>query len=81
MHSAFAPTSRMSAPRPVTAVLNAGGKVIENYPKDCEQLLPQPAADAVNDILRGVQEPGGFGYTAGINTAQPSAGKTGTIRP
>ena len=38
-----------------------------------------PTADAVNDILRGVQEPGGFGHGAGINLAQVSAGKTGTI--
>ena len=34
-------------------------------------------ADAVNDVLRGVQEPGGFG-NAGLNLDQPSAGKTGT---
>ena len=40
--------------------------------------MPGPTADAVNDILRGVQEPGGFGYSAGLNLAQPSAGKTGT---
>jgi membrane peptidoglycan carboxypeptidase len=40
--------------------------------------LPTPAADAVNDILRGVQEPGGFGYPA-LALNQPSAGKTGTI--
>ncbi len=39
----------------------------------------RPTADAVNDILRGVQEPGGFGYDAGISLDQPSAGKTGTI--
>ena len=78
-YATFAGRGVYCAPRPVTAVLNANGKVIENYPKDCEQLLPQAAADAVNDILRGVQEPGGFGNSAGINTVQPSAGKTGTI--
>ena len=37
-------------------------------------------ADAVNDILRGVQEPGGFGYDNGLALSQPSAGKTGTIQ-
>ncbi|HEX4977018.1 MAG TPA: transglycosylase domain-containing protein [Nocardioides sp.] len=78
-YATFAARGLHCTPRPVTAVLNAAGKVIENYPKDCEQLLPRPTADAVNDILRGVQEPGGFGYSAGINTVQPSAGKTGTI--
>jgi len=30
-------------------------------------------------VLRGVQEPGGFGHGAGISLTQPSAGKTGTI--
>jgi len=78
-YATFPARGTYCAPRPVTAVLNANGKVIESYPKDCEQLLPQATADAVNDILRGVQEPGGFGYSAGINTVQPSAGKTGTI--
>jgi membrane peptidoglycan carboxypeptidase len=41
--------------------------------------MPRDVADAVNDVLRGVQEPGGFGYNAGISLSQPSAGKTGTI--
>jgi membrane peptidoglycan carboxypeptidase len=65
--------------RPVTEVLNAKGKVLKSYDKECRQVLPNDVADAVNDILRGVQEPGGFGYGAGINLSQPSAGKTGTI--
>ncbi len=64
--------------RPVTEVLNSNGKTIASYPKNCEQLLPTATADAVNDILRGVQEPGGFGYPA-LALNQPSAGKTGTI--
>jgi membrane peptidoglycan carboxypeptidase len=63
----------------VTEVLNSNGKTIESYPEQCKQLLPTAVADAVNDVLRGVQEPGGFGYGAGINLSQPSAGKTGTI--
>jgi membrane carboxypeptidase/penicillin-binding protein len=33
----------------------------------------------VNDVLRGVQESGGFGHGAGLALDQPSAGKTGTI--
>jgi membrane peptidoglycan carboxypeptidase len=65
--------------RPVTEILNSNGKLLKEYPKTCEQVLPRDVADAVNDILRGVQEPGGFGYDAGISLAQPSAGKTGTI--
>ena len=65
--------------RPVTEILNSKGKLLKAYPKTCQQVMPRPVADAVNDILRGVQEPGGFGYSAGISLAQPSAGKTGTI--
>jgi membrane peptidoglycan carboxypeptidase len=65
--------------RPVTEVLNSAGKTIADYPKRCQQVLPNDVADAVNDILKGVQEPGGFGYGAGLALHQPSAGKTGTI--
>src|SRR3546814_9115063 len=32
----------------------------------------------LNDILRGVNEAGGFGYQNNIQPNQPSAGKTGT---
>lgn len=42
-------------------------------------MLRTPVADTINDVLRGVQEPGVFGYSAGIALEQPSAGKTGTI--
>jgi membrane peptidoglycan carboxypeptidase len=64
--------------RPVTSVQDSAGKTIETYPKQCKQVLPSDVADAVNDILRGVQEPGGFGYDNGLELNQPSAGKTGT---
>src|SRR3546814_19316445 len=40
--------------------------------------MPAATADAVNDILRGVNEAGGFGYQNNIQPNQPSAGKTGT---
>ncbi len=65
--------------RPVTAIEDSKGNQIREYASDCRQVMSGPTADAVNDILRGVQEPGGFGYGANINLAQPSAGKTGTI--
>ncbi len=66
--------------RPVTAILDSNGNTLKDYPARCTQVMPSSVADAVNDVLRGVQEPGGFGYGAGINTVQPSAGKTGTIQ-
>ena len=39
--------------------------------------MQESTADAVNDILRGVIEPGGFGQALALN--KPAAGKTGTI--
>ena len=64
--------------RPVTAVLNAAGKTIEDYPKQCNRVLRADVADAVNDILKGVQTGNGFGASAGLALNQESAGKTGT---
>jgi len=78
-YATFAARGMHCDARPVTEILNSNGNVLKEYPKDCKQVLPRDVADAVNDILRGVQEPGGFGYGAGINLSQPSAGKTGTI--
>ena len=78
-YATFAARGMHCDARPVTEILNSNGNVLKEYPEDCKQVLPRDVADAVNDILRGVQEPGGFGYGAGINLTQPSAGKTGTI--
>jgi membrane peptidoglycan carboxypeptidase len=66
-------------PRPVTQVLNSAGKPIANFGPRCDRLLKADVADAVNEVLRGVQEPGGFGYDNGLGLEQQSAGKTGTI--
>jgi membrane peptidoglycan carboxypeptidase len=78
-YATFAARGEYCEPRPVERILSSTGKVIADYPDKCRQLMPSAVADAVNDILRGVQEPGGFGYNAGISLSQPSAGKTGTI--
>ena len=79
-YATFAARGEYCAPRPVERILTASGEVIADYPDDCRQLLPEAVADAVNDVLRGVQEPGGFGYDNGLGLSQPSAGKTGTIQ-
>ena len=63
--------------RPVTQILNSDGKVFKNYPKKCEQVMQESTADTINDILRGVMQPGGFGSALALD--KPSAGKTGTI--
>jgi len=77
-YATFAAAGKYCEPRPVTSVLNSAGKEIEQYPGKCTQLMKSDVADAVNDILSGVQEPGGFGYGAGLRLEQPSAAKTGT---
>ena len=61
---------------PVTSISDADGNLVKDYPQTCEQVMPGATADAVNDILRGVMEPGGFGQNIAID--KPSAGKTGT---
>jgi membrane peptidoglycan carboxypeptidase len=63
--------------RPVLKILNADGRVFKTYAKKCQQVMQQNTADTINDILRGVMAPGGFG--ARLVLDKPSAGKTGTI--
>jgi membrane peptidoglycan carboxypeptidase len=76
-YATFAARGTHCASRPVTRVVRAG-KAIATFGPSCRRVLPAAVADAVNDVLRGVQEPGGFGYSAGLGLAQPSAAKTGT---
>jgi membrane peptidoglycan carboxypeptidase len=78
-YATFAARGVYCEPRPVTAILNSSGAELKTYEGNCERVMPSATADAVNDILRGVQEPGGFGYINGLGLDQPSAGKTGTI--
>jgi membrane peptidoglycan carboxypeptidase len=78
VYATFAARGRYCTPQPVTAVLNSAGKVIEDYPPACTQVLRSDVADAINDILKGVQTGNGFGASAGLALNQESAGKTGT---
>src|SRR3546814_10095338 len=64
--------------RPVAVIQDANGTTVKKYSKKCDRVMPAATADAVNDILRGVNEAGGFGYQNNIQPNQPSAGKTGT---
>ncbi|KAA1428724.1 transglycosylase domain-containing protein [Nocardioides antri] len=77
-YATFAARGRHCAARPVTEVLDAEGQVLDSYSADCRRILDPGVADAVNDVLRGVQETGGFGYEAGLGLDQQSAAKTGT---
>ena len=62
--------------RPVTAIEDATGNVLKELPRRrASRCCREATADAVNDILRGVQEPGGFGYDIG------GTGLTVAVRP
>jgi membrane peptidoglycan carboxypeptidase len=75
----FAARGVHCASAPVTELRDEAGSVVKTYRPRCERVLREIVADTVNEVLRGVQEPGGFGHGAGIALNQPSAGKTGTI--
>jgi membrane peptidoglycan carboxypeptidase len=86
-YATFGARGQFCQPHPITEILDAAGNSIKTYQSQCSQVMPQQTADAVNDVLRGVQEPGGFGYDigkTGLRTASgqtiPSAGKTGTTQ-
>lgn len=64
---------------PITELRSVTDQVIRAWSPRCDRVLSRTVADGVSEVLRGVQEPGGFGYGAGIALDQPSAGKTGTI--
>ncbi len=61
--------------RPVLEIRDAARNVIKEYPANCDQVMEQSTADAVNDVLRGVIE-GGFASAEALSV--PAAGKTGT---
>ncbi|MDQ3664148.1 MAG: penicillin-binding protein, partial [Actinomycetota bacterium] len=67
-------------PNPILDIEDRNGDSVEFPGSECERLLRPAVGDAVNDVLRGVQEPGGFGYSNGLQLTQPSAAKTGTTQ-
>lgn len=72
------------AAMPVSVIDDANGTPLKTYSPKCDRVMPAWTADAVSDILRGVQQPGGFGYDLGHTELTkngvtiPSAAKTGT---
>jgi membrane peptidoglycan carboxypeptidase len=65
-------------PQPVDRILDMKGEVIRTYTKQCRRVLAPDVAAQINDILEGLQRPGGFGYANGTGLSIPSAAKTGT---
>ena len=77
-YATFAARGEHCESRPITAIEDTQGNLLKEYPERCTQVLEQAVADTVNDILKGVLEPGGFGQN--ITIAQEDAGKTGTTQ-
>lgn len=77
-YATFAARGEHCESRPVTAIEDNQGNLLKEYPDRCNQVMENAVADTVNDILRGVLDPGGFGQN--ITIAQPDAGKTGTTQ-
>jgi membrane peptidoglycan carboxypeptidase len=77
-YATFAARGEHCESRPVTAIEDLRGNLLKEYPERCTQVLSNAVADTVNDILKGVLEPGGFGQY--ITTDQEDAGKTGTTQ-
>ena len=75
-YATFAARGLHCDPRPVVAIDDSNGHQLKTYPQQCQQVIAAPVADAVNDVLRGVQSPTGFGANLILN--QESAAKTGT---
>ncbi|WP_162891347.1 transglycosylase domain-containing protein [Aeromicrobium sp. A1-2] len=67
-------------PLPVTEIVDASGKTVKKFKPSCKRVLTEDQAAQINDILRGVQEPGGFGFSNGTGLRVASAAKTGTTQ-
>jgi membrane peptidoglycan carboxypeptidase len=77
-YATFPARGRHCTARPATEILDAEGRLLRSYSTDCRLVLEPAVTDVVNDVLRGVQQPGGFGYGADLALGQQSAAKTGT---
>ena len=77
-YATFAARGKHCTARPVTAIEDTRGNLLKEYGERCNQVMESAVADTVNDILKGVLEPGGFGQNITID--QQDAGKTGTTQ-
>lgn len=65
-------------PSPVDELLDESGRLIKKYEPECKRVMTEKNAGIVNEILAGLQRPGGFGHSRGSGLSVPSAAKTGT---
>lgn len=67
-------------PKPVAEIVDFKGKVVKKFGPSCKRVMSKDDAAQINDILKGLQQPGGFGYNNGTGLNIPSAAKTGTAQ-
>ncbi len=60
-YATFPARRRVLQAVPVTEITGPDGEVVKKYKPKCKQVITKAAADSINEILRGVQQPGGFG--------------------
>lgn len=77
-YATFAARGKHCDSRPVNLITDSQGKAVKKYKPKCSQVMGSAVADAVNDVLAGVQSPGGFG--ARFALGGDSAAKTGTAQ-
>ena len=79
-YATFAARGEHCEPRPVTAILNSNGKVIEDYPERVQAAAAAPTSPTRSTTSCGASwSPAASATTPVSASNQPSAGKTGTI--
>ena len=68
------------SPIPVSEILDSNGDSLKKYSPQCERVMDEDDAARINEILAGLQRPGGFGFQNGTGLDVPSAAKTGTTQ-
>ncbi|MFI0449148.1 penicillin-binding protein [Actinomadura sp. 6N118] len=74
-YAGIAARGKYCAPVSVTEVIDGDGKKVKLPKPDCRQVVDQPVADKVNEIMQGVLT---VGTARGGGIGRPAAGKTGT---
>ncbi|MCW2613128.1 MAG: glycosyl transferase family 51 [Frankiales bacterium] len=78
-YATFAARGLYCPPRPIVEITDARGGQIALPPQQCKQVLEQPVADTVNQVLSGVIDGDTRGRTGrAASIGRPAAGKTGT---
>ncbi|MGI8458754.1 MAG: transglycosylase domain-containing protein [Propionibacteriaceae bacterium] len=78
-YATFAARGVRCDPVVVDTITTKAGKKLAPPSANCERVIPEDVADAVNSLLAGVMSGNGTGTPARLSDGRPEAGKTGTI--